>query len=135
VVRRVLVVDDERLSRLVTEGMLEKLGFRVETVNDGRAAVDAEAEASFVAIIMDCQMPSMDGFQATAAIRRREAESKGARTPIIGLSARDMEGDSEIAISKGMDAYVTKPVTFRSLQAAMAQVGIETHAGDRPALQ
>jgi CheY-like chemotaxis protein len=70
---------------------------------------------------MDCQMPRMDGFQATAAIRHREGETGGARTPIIGLSGRAMEGDSETALAKGMDGYLTKPFTVPELRRALDQ--------------
>src|SRR5687768_12443358 len=101
--RRVLVVDDERLSRFLTQSILEKLGFRVEVCDDGRGAVKGEATGDFDAIFMDCQMPHMDGFQATAAIRRQQVATRSPRTPIIGLSARAMKGDEELALSKGMD--------------------------------
>ncbi len=111
--KRILLADDNRLSRLATHGILEKLGYEVVGVGDGRQAVDVEASGDFDAIIMDCQMPGMDGFQATAAIRRRQADRESAVTPIIGLSARDMEGDREVALAKGMDAYITKPIRAR----------------------
>ncbi len=126
---QILIVDDERLSRFLTQSILEKLGFEVTVVDDGQGAVEAEAAGDFDAIIMDCQMPRMDGFQATAAIRRREVDSLGTRTPIIGLSARNLEGDDEVAIAKGMDAYVTKPVSIRKMRAALDQVSV------RPAIR
>ena len=116
---RILLAEDDRLSRLSTHLVLEKLGYEVEGVGDGREAVDAEATGQFDAVIMDCQMPRMDGFQATAAIRRRQVAADCARIPIIGLSARAMEGDSEVAIAKGMDVYLTKPYMVSSLQAAL----------------
>jgi len=133
--RKILIVDDEKLGRLVTQTMLEKLGFQVVIADDGRGAVDAEAAGGFAAIFMDCQMPNMDGFQATAAIRRRQAGTKGAPTPIIGLSARDMEGDKELALAKGMDDYITKPVTVRKVQAALEQVGLGGGGADRSAVR
>lgn len=120
-VREILVVEDDRMSRLVTQAILEKLGFEVEVLGDGRGAADADATGKFAAIIMDCQMPHMDGFEATAEIRGRQAETRGSRTPIIGLSSRDMPGDDEVAIAKGMDAYITKPVSLRKMQAALGQ--------------
>ena len=124
---RVLLIDDERVSRFTTQSVLEKLGFDVETLDDGRSAVEAEATGQYVAVIMDCQMPFVDGFEATAAIRRRQSQSQGRRTPIIGLSARSMAGDEDVALSKGMDVYLTKPVRARRLQAALDQV--QVHAG------
>ena len=128
-VRRILVVDDERVSRFTTQSVLEKLGFDVVTLDDGRGAAEAEATGEFEAVIMDCQMPFVDGFQATAAIRRHQHDTNGRRTPIIGLSARAMAGDDEIALSRGMDVYVTKPVSVRKLRAALEEVRVETGAG------
>ena len=132
-VRRILVADDDRLSRLLTQGLFEKLGFEVVVVGDGRAAVEATRTEDFDAIIMDCQMPNLDGFQATAAIRRQQAESDHPSTPIIGLSARAMEGDADVALSKGMDAYMTKPVSVRKVNAALALVW-SGGAGSEPAV-
>ena len=123
--RRILLIDDERVSRLTTQSLLEKLGFEVFTLDDGRSAVEEEATGRYDAIIMDCQMPFVDGFQATAAIRRHQRDAYGRRTPIIGLSARAMAGDDEVALSKGMDVYVTKPVTLRKLKGALEEVDVE----------
>lgn len=120
--RRILVADDDRLSRLLTQNLFEKLGFEVVVVGGGQAAVDAASSGDFDAIIMDCQMPGVDGFQATAAIRRLQGERQRPSTPIIGLSARAMEGDADVAIAKGMDAYMTKPVSVRKVSTAFAQV-------------
>jgi len=119
---KILVVDDDRVSRLLTQTVLEELGYEVEVLADGRGAAAADATGDFEAIVMDCQMPHVDGFEATAEIRRRQAEGHANRTPIIGLSARAMRGDEEVAITKGMDAYVTKPVSVRKVQAALDQV-------------
>ena len=123
---RILLIDDERLSRFTTQSALEKLGFEVETLDDGRSAAEAEATGQYVVVIMDCQMPFVDGFEATAAIRRRQRQSPGPRTPIIGLSARSMAGDEDVALSKGMDVYLTKPVTARKLQVALDEVQVST---------
>ena len=125
---RILLIDDERVSRFTTQSVLEKLGFDVETLNDGRGAAEAEATGEYVAVIMDCQMPFVDGFQATAAIRRRQRQSHGRRTPIIGLSARSMVGDEDVALSKGMDFYLTKPVSTRKLRAALDHVQVNLRA-------
>lgn len=120
--RKILLVDDNRMNRLLTQNILQKLGYEVQVLADGRGAADAVATGGFEAVVMDCQMPHVDGFEATAEIRRREAEGHGTRTPIIGVSARAMRGDEEVAITKGMDAYVTKPVTVPKVQAALEQV-------------
>lgn len=132
--RQILIVDDERLSRLLTQSILEKLGFEVEVCDDGRGAVEGEATGDFDAVFMDCQMPHMDGVQATAAIRRQQIATGSVRTPIIGLSARTMEGDEEVALSKGMDAYVTKPQSMLKVRDALTKVGIHVEAG-RPAVR
>lgn len=126
--RQILVVDDDKLNRLTTKNILNKLGFEVVVLDDGRGAVDAEATGVFDAILMDCQMPHMDGFQATTAIRRHQLESHRARTPVIGVSARAMEGDEEVAISKGMDAYITKPVSVRKVRDALERVCVDSEA-------
>lgn len=116
---RILLAEDDRLSRMATQNILVRLGYEVVAVSDGSEAVDAEAAGHFDAIIMDSQMPCMDGFQATTAIRRRQAAAHLGRTPIIGLSGRAMKGDSEAAIAKGMDAYFTKPFKVSELRAAL----------------
>jgi len=118
---KILLAEDERLSRLGTQRVLERLGYEVVGVSNGREAVEAEAGGGFDAVIMDCQMPEMDGFKATVAIRRRQAENGGTRTPIIGLSGRAMEGDREAALAKGMDGYLTKPFTVPELKSALEE--------------
>jgi two-component system, sensor histidine kinase and response regulator len=125
---RILLIDDERVSRFTTQSVLEKLGFEVETLDDGRRAAEAEATGQYAAVIMDCQMPFVDGFEATAAIRRHQRGNRGRRTPIIGLSARAMAGDDDVALSKGMDLYLTKPVSARKLQAALDLLQVNAHA-------
>ncbi|HET7719316.1 MAG TPA: response regulator, partial [Acidimicrobiales bacterium] len=97
-------------------------------LDDGRGAAEAEATGQYVAVIMDCQMPFVDGFEATAAIRRHQRGNHGRKTPIIGLSARSMAGDEEVALSKGMDVYLTKPVSARKLQAALDHIQVSARA-------
>lgn len=112
----VLLAEDEVLSRRLTEKVLLDLGCRVLAVADGEAAVEEACRESFDLILMDCQMPRLDGFKATAAIRWHERTTGGKRTPIVGLSGRNMDGDAEIALSKGMDEYVTKPTSRARLR-------------------
>lgn len=119
--RKILLAEDERLSRLSTQRVLETLGYEVTGVRDGKEAVEAEALGDFDAVIMDCQMPELDGFKATAEIRRREAATGHTHTPIIGLSGRAMDGDREAALSKGMDGYITKPFTVPELRHALEE--------------
>lgn len=103
----------------MTQSVLERMGYEVVMLPDGRGAADQDATGTLAGIIMDCQMPYMDGFKATAEIRRL-----GSRTPIIGLSARCMEGDDEVAIAKGMDAYIIKPVTVRKVRDTFLKLGM-----------
>jgi CheY-like chemotaxis protein len=117
---KVLLVDDERLNRLVAVRTLERQGVFVVTADNGVEAVANAALERFDAIIMDCQMPTMDGFQATAAIRKREAHIETSpHTPIIGLSARAMDGDREAALAAGMDDYLTKPLRADELRSTL----------------
>jgi CheY-like chemotaxis protein/HPt (histidine-containing phosphotransfer) domain-containing protein len=98
----------------VTLEMLEALGCRVDVVPDGRAAVEAVETHRYAAVLMDCQMPKMNGYEATSQIRRSEAG--GRRVPIVAVTAHAMVGDREKALAVGMDDYVTKPVTMAKLE-------------------
>ncbi|HEX8983787.1 MAG TPA: ATP-binding protein [Bryobacteraceae bacterium] len=117
----VLVAEDNAVNRLLAARILEKRGHTVRAVNDGRAALDAMELAHFDLVLMDLQMPEMDGFQATAAIRERDAAS-GSRTPILALTAHAMKGDRERCLAAGMDGYVSKPVQAAALFSAIDAV-------------
>jgi CheY-like chemotaxis protein len=97
--------------------MLERHGHHVDIAADGQAAVEAAAGTDYDAILMDCQMPVLDGFEATRAIRRNE--EAGRRTPIIALTAGAMTGDAEACLAAGMDDYITKPVNTDDLNATL----------------
>jgi len=112
---QVLLVDDNQMNQLVAVATLEKLGYEVERAEDGAEAVAACMHRQFDAVLMDIQMPVMDGYQATAEIREHETTT-GHRTPIIGLSARAMDGDRESAIAAGLDDYLTKPLRKEELR-------------------
>jgi signal transduction histidine kinase/DNA-binding response OmpR family regulator len=109
---RVLLADDNKVNRMVAIAMLQRLGCETDAVADGRAAVEAVARGDYDLVLMDVQMPEMDGFEATAEIRRLP---KGRRLPVIAMTAHAMEGDDERCLAAGMDAYIAKPVTIAAL--------------------
>jgi CheY-like chemotaxis protein len=112
---RVLLVEDNRVNQEVAKAMLHALGYRLDVCGDGRAGAEAALTGRYALVLMDCQMPEMDGCQATAAIRAREAANGAgdarshARLPIIALTANAMEGDRERCLAAGMDDYLPKP--------------------------
>jgi signal transduction histidine kinase/ligand-binding sensor domain-containing protein/CheY-like chemotaxis protein/HPt (histidine-containing phosphotransfer) domain-containing protein len=116
---RVLVVEDQPLNREVAEGMLTALGVGVETAADGRQALEMLAKERFDLVLMDCQMPVMDGFSATAELRRRE--SGGARTPVVALTADATSDGREKCLAAGMDAHLAKPFTRTALHSALSK--------------
>ncbi len=105
---RVLVVEDHAVNRMLATRLLAKLGCEVEIAENGRIACERTAQQSYDLIFMDCQMPEMDGYEATRAIREREQDS-ARRTPIVALTANAMSQDRERCIEAGMDDYITKP--------------------------
>jgi CheY-like chemotaxis protein len=104
---RILLAEDNEVNRRIATRILEKAGHQVEVVNDGAEAVTAYRRGSFDLIVMDVQMPVMDGLQATAEIRR--LEPAGRRIPIVALTANAMAGDRGRCLQAGMDGYVSKP--------------------------
>ena len=112
--KKVLVAEDNQINQRVVGFHLKKMGFEIELVSDGQEALDKYEAGHFDLIILDIQMPRMDGYQAARAIRRRETEQAG-RLPIIALTANAMKGDRELYLDAGMDGYVTKPFTYETL--------------------
>jgi two-component system sensor histidine kinase/response regulator len=112
---RILVVEDNPVNREVAVGMLESLGCEPKAADNGWLAIEAMNGGGYDAVLMDCQMPVMDGLSATAEIRRREAGSDTARVPIIALTANAMEGDRERCLAAGMDDFLSKPFTQQQL--------------------
>ena len=105
----VLVAEDNTINQLVATSTLESFGYRAHCVPNGEQAVEAVRTGKFDLVLMDCEMPVMDGFQATEAVRRLEAET-GRHIPIIAMTARAMKGDRERCFASGMDGYLSKPV-------------------------
>lgn len=116
---RVLLVEDSTVNQLVAERMLEELGYQVDIRVNGADAVEAVKENDYVAVVMDCLMPVMDGYEATAHIRRLDGPSR--HTPIVALTAAAMAGDKEKCLLAGMDDYVAKPLEQEALAAALAR--------------
>ena len=116
---RILVAEDNPVNAMIALAMLERLGLSVDLVSDGQSALDALAQARFDAVLMDCQMPGMDGWTATRAWRRHEEALGGTRLPIIALTANAVDGDRERCLAAGMDDYVGKPIDMAALEEAM----------------
>jgi two-component system sensor histidine kinase/response regulator len=112
---RILLVEDNPINLEVAVGMLESLGCTTDTADNGRMAIEAMNGGSFDAVLMDCQMPVMDGLTATAEIRRREVSTGKPRVPIIAVTANAMEGDRERCLAAGMDDFLSKPFTQQQL--------------------
>ena len=131
---RVLVVEDQPLNREVAVGILASLGLRVETANHGRQALEVLQAQHFDAVLMDCEMPVMDGFSATAAIRRRERA--GTHIPIIALTADATAAGREACLAAGMDDYLAKPFRREALHGTLARwlAGAEVAPPSEPVL-
>jgi signal transduction histidine kinase/DNA-binding response OmpR family regulator len=114
---RVLVAEDNPVNQRVAVRMLARLGLGADVASDGREAVQSFGRQPYALVLMDCQMPELDGFQATARIRA--SEGPGQRTPIIAMTASAMRGDRERCLAAGMDDYIAKPVRIDDLRMAV----------------
>ncbi len=116
---RILVVEDNSVNQKVAGHMLRKMGYRFEVVGNGLEALRAVEEFHFDLILMDCQMPEMDGYEASSRIR--EMEGPVSRVPIVALTANAMKGDREACLAAGMTDHITKPINAKSLRGVMAK--------------
>jgi PAS domain S-box-containing protein len=116
----VLVAEDNTVNQRVIVRMLEKRGYRADVAATGLDAVEATLHSRYALIFMDCQMPEMDGYDATRAIRAREAPTER-RTPIVALTANAQAGVGDLCLAAGMDDYVTKPITLAKLDATLSR--------------
>jgi CheY-like chemotaxis protein len=118
---RILLAEDNAVNQLLAERLLVKQGHTVITASSGREALEAHNRTSFDLILMDVQMPEMDGLEATSIIRAREVET-GAHVPIVAITAHALNGDRERFLAAGMDDYVSKPITLHNLSEAIERV-------------
>jgi CheY-like chemotaxis protein len=114
---RILVTEDNRVNQVVAQGLLKTLGLtQVDIANNGREALEALATRHYDLVLMDCQMPVMDGFEATTTLRAR-----GDRVPVIAMTANAMQGDREACLAVGMDDYIAKPMTRDQLETVLTR--------------
>jgi signal transduction histidine kinase/CheY-like chemotaxis protein len=116
---RVLLVEDNPVNQMVAKKMLEKLGLEITVANNGKEALQIIEKDDVDVVLMDCQMPEMDGFEATRILRKRENSSNVNGLPVIAMTANVMEGDREKCLQAGMDDYLGKPVRLEELEAAL----------------
>ena len=119
---RLLAVDDNEINRGVIEHMAEELGYEIELCEGGREAVEQiRAGARYAVILMDCQMPDVDGYTATREIRAWEERTRAPRTPIVAVTAHALAGEEEKVRAAGMDAFLPKPVRLETLRTLLSK--------------
>jgi PAS domain S-box-containing protein len=129
---RILLVEDNAVNQLVALRLLEKHGHSVEVAGNGRKALEALRKGSYDAILMDIQMPEMNGWEATKEIRENE-KATGEHIPIVAMTAHAMKGDEERCFAAGMDSYLTKPIRTRELLEVLDGIGARKTTAERKA--
>jgi CheY-like chemotaxis protein len=119
--KTVLLVEDNAVNAFISAASLETMGVRSVHAIDGAEAINLYRKQRFDAVLMDCEMPVMDGFTATRLIREYESRSHMPRTPIIALTANALSGDREYCLQQGMDDYLSKPIELRQLSLLIAK--------------
>ena len=118
---RVLLAEDNTINQKVAHLMLDKMGYRVDVVSNGHEALDAVAQNDYVAILMDVQMPEMDGLEATRRIRAEDSPARNPQVPIIALTAHALDQDRQRSLDAGMDDHVSKPIDSEIIAKILAR--------------
>jgi CheY-like chemotaxis protein len=116
---RILLAEDDKVNSLIALAFLRQAGHEVDVARDGQEAVEACRRSAYDLVLMDCQMPNLDGFEATREIRRREGEAR--RLPVVALTASSLAGDREKCLAAGMDDHLGKPIDPEELAATLAR--------------
>jgi len=130
---RFLLVEDNPTNQEVALGMLENLGYRADLVADGRSALHALAENDYDLVLMDCQLPELDGYETTRLVRRPDTPVRNHEIPVIAMTAHAMAGDRETCLAAGMNDYISKPISPAALAKAIERwIGTKPEAASEP---
>lgn len=121
---RILLAEDEKINQLAMRMLLKQAGFETETADNGRQVLDLLAEREFDCVLMDIQMPNMDGLEATRAIRSGSVSESATSIPVFALTAHAMESDRNECLNAGMTDFLTKPVVIEDVQRMLRKYGI-----------